>query len=42
MGAWERLDSILDENSFEIWYEEIETPDPLQFPNYQEKLAIVR
>lgn len=42
MGAWERIHSILDTNSFEIWYEDMETPDPLQFPNYQEKIELTR
>ena len=32
----------MDENSFEEMFTGIETKDPLNFPNYQEKLALTR
>ncbi len=38
MNAWERLDSILDEGSFREYDKEMVSVNPLQFPNYEEKL----
>ncbi|SJZ47882.1 acetyl-CoA carboxylase carboxyl transferase subunit beta [Pilibacter termitis] len=37
--AWERLSLIVDEKSFEEWDNDLKSKDPLNFPDYQEKLA---
>ncbi|MGP6139695.1 acetyl-CoA carboxylase, carboxyltransferase subunit beta [Jeotgalibaca sp. A127] len=37
--ASERIDLIVDENSFEEWYQEMPTVNPLNFPGYDDKLA---
>ena len=42
ISAHERLNLTVDENSFEEMFTGIETKDPLNFPNYQEKLALTR
>ena len=39
IGAKERLAVVLDEATFEPWFEEIGICDPLQTPGYPEKLA---
>lgn len=38
MTAQERLDSIVDEDSFVEWDRELETNNPLNFPGYADKL----
>lgn len=38
MGAYARLELIADENSFQVWDDDLKTKDPLNFPNYQNKL----
>ncbi|MBF0778497.1 acetyl-CoA carboxylase, carboxyltransferase subunit beta [Streptococcus cuniculi] len=42
ISAFERLNLTVDEGSFEEWFTGIETDNPLDFPNYLEKLAAVR
>lgn len=42
ISAWERLALIADEKSFEEWGTDIVTEDPLDFPNYQEKVAVMQ
>jgi len=42
ISAHERLNLTVDENSFEEMFTGIETKDPLNFPNYQEKLTLTR
>jgi acetyl-CoA carboxylase carboxyl transferase beta subunit len=37
--AWERIYSISDENSFEEWEANLSSLNPLEFPEYEEKLA---
>ncbi|MBO0471686.1 acetyl-CoA carboxylase carboxyltransferase subunit beta [Enterococcus sp. DIV0242_7C1] len=39
IGAWERLALTVDEKSFEEWDTDIETKDPLNFPDYLEKIT---
>ena len=39
IGAKERLAMVLDEASFEPWFEEVGICDPLGTPGYPEKLA---
>lgn len=39
MGAYERLDSLLDQDSFEEWDEHLLSVNPLGFEGYEEKLA---
>ncbi|GAA3320595.1 hypothetical protein GCM10020331_032220 [Ectobacillus funiculus] len=38
MNAWERLDSLLDEQSFVEYDQEMISANPLQFEGYEEKL----
>ena len=38
MTAWERLESIIDENTFESFDEHLRTSNPLKFPAYLEKI----
>jgi len=38
LGAKERLSLIVDEGSFEAWNEDLSTKNPLDFPNYLEKI----
>lgn len=40
--AWERLALTVDEKSFEEWDTDIDTQDPLSFPNYKEKIQQMR
>ncbi len=42
MGARERINSICDADSFEEYYSEIVSGDPLQFPGYAGKLKSAR
>lgn len=42
ISAFERLTLTVDEGSFEEWFTGIETNNPLDFPDYLEKLAAVR
>ncbi|GGD04152.1 acetyl-CoA carboxylase, carboxyltransferase subunit beta [Enterococcus wangshanyuanii] len=39
IGAWERLALTIDEKSFEEWDTEITTKDPLNFPDYLDKIT---
>lgn len=38
LGAWERLKITVDEGTFEEWDEDLSPADPLNFPEYKEKL----
>ncbi len=38
IGAWERLSITVDEGSFEEWDASLAPADPLNFPEYQEKV----
>jgi len=38
MTAWERIDSLFDEGSFEEWDKQVTTTNPLQFPEYEAKV----
>lgn len=40
--AWERVALTIDEKSFEEWDTDIETKDPLNFPDYQDKIQKMR
>lgn len=40
--AWERIALTIDEKSFEDWDTDIETTDPLNFPDYKEKIQQMR
>ncbi|MDH6363648.1 acetyl-CoA carboxylase carboxyl transferase subunit beta [Enterococcus sp. PF1-24] len=42
ISAWERLALTVDDKSFIEWDTEVETEDPLNFPNYLEKLEALR
>ena len=42
IGAKERLAMVLDEASFEPWFEEVTTGNPLGTPGYEEKLEKAR
>ncbi|HUS80042.1 MAG TPA: acetyl-CoA carboxylase, carboxyltransferase subunit beta, partial [Armatimonadota bacterium] len=42
LNAWQRLQVTADEGSFEEWDADLPNCDPLQFPNYAEKLAEAR
>lgn len=42
LDAWQRIEMVLDEGSFEEWNNDLETSNPLNFPGYKEKLATVR
>lgn len=39
IGAWERLALTVDKKSFKEWDSDLVTKDPLNFPNYLEKIA---
>ncbi|KGX89099.1 acetyl-CoA carboxylase, carboxyltransferase subunit beta [Pontibacillus litoralis] len=39
MPAYERIDSLFDEGTFEEWDKDIISANPLNFPQYEEKLA---
>ncbi len=38
MRAWKRINSLFDEGSFEEWDANLETTNPLNFPDYLEKV----
>lgn len=38
LNAWERIESLFDEASFEEWDNHLKTSNPLQFPDYLEKV----
>lgn len=38
LNAWERIDSLFDNNTFEEWDKDLKTVNPLSFPNYEEKI----
>ncbi|MBP1968879.1 acetyl-CoA carboxylase carboxyl transferase subunit beta [Virgibacillus natechei] len=38
LGAWERMESLFDAESFEEWDDNFITGNPLQFPGYEEKI----
>lgn len=38
IGAYQRIESLMDIDTFEEWDRDLESNNPLQFPNYQEKL----
>jgi acetyl-CoA carboxylase carboxyl transferase subunit beta len=42
VGAWERIYAVCDENSFEEWDVGLSSLNPLDFPDYDEKLASAR
>ena len=42
MGAEDRLAMLLDENSFTPWDADVETGNPLEFPEYPEKIERAR
>ena len=42
IGAWERINYLLDPGSFQELFTNITSGDPINFPGYQEKLAQVR
>lgn len=42
IGAWQRIDMVLDEGSFEELNNDLATSDPLNFPGYKEKLETVK
>ncbi|WP_086311971.1 acetyl-coenzyme A carboxylase carboxyl transferase subunit beta [Enterococcus sp. 7F3_DIV0205] len=42
IGAWERLALTVDEKSFEEWDTDLVTKDPLDFPDYLDKIAIMQ
>lgn len=39
LSAWERVESLFDENTFQEWDKDLQSNNPLQFPEYEEKLA---
>ncbi|WP_085991708.1 acetyl-CoA carboxylase, carboxyltransferase subunit beta [Oceanobacillus senegalensis] len=39
LSAWERIDSLVDEGTFEEWDQDITSSNPLDFPGYEEKIA---
>lgn len=42
IGAPQRIEMVVDENSFIEWDNELETTNPLNFPGYKEKLKAVK
>lgn len=38
LNAWERIDSLFDEDTFEEWDKTMISTNPLSFPDYEEKL----
>ncbi|MEY8445992.1 acetyl-CoA carboxylase, carboxyltransferase subunit beta [Enterococcus ratti] len=42
IGAWQRLALIIDEKSLEEWDTDLVTKDPLNFPDYQEKIQTMQ
>ncbi|MFV0559173.1 MAG: acetyl-CoA carboxylase, carboxyltransferase subunit beta [Enterococcus sp.] len=39
ISAWERIALTINEKSFEEWDNDLKTKDPLDFPDYQKKIA---
>ncbi|HLR79079.1 MAG TPA: acetyl-CoA carboxylase, carboxyltransferase subunit beta [Bacillota bacterium] len=39
LNAWERISSLFDEDTFVEWDQQLMSKNPLQFPDYDEKLA---
>ena len=39
MRTSNRIKMVADAKSFSPWFEELETKNPLDFPDYEEKLA---
>ncbi|WP_163971619.1 acetyl-CoA carboxylase, carboxyltransferase subunit beta [Oceanobacillus halotolerans] len=39
LTAWERIDSLFDEDTFQEWDRQLTTNNPLDFPGYEEKIA---
>lgn len=39
LAAWDRIESLFDEGTFEEWDRELTSSNPLNFPDYEEKLA---
>lgn len=39
LSAWERIESLFDEDTFEEWDQDLRSNNPLDFPEYDEKLA---
>ncbi len=42
IGAPQRIEMVVDENSFIEWDNELETTNPLNFPGYKEKLKAIK
>lgn len=42
LTAWERIESLFDNNTFEEWDKDLISNNPLNFPKYEEKLAADR
>ncbi|HCE12038.1 MAG TPA: acetyl-CoA carboxylase carboxyl transferase subunit beta, partial [Enterococcus sp.] len=42
ISAWERIAITIDEKSFDEWDTDVVTEDPLDFPGYQEKIAVMQ
>lgn len=42
IGAYQRLEMVLDEGSFTEWDKELTTNNPLKFKGYEEKLTILK
>lgn len=42
IGAPERISMVADADTFEPWFEEITGGNPMEFPGYEEKLAMFR
>lgn len=38
LNSWERIDSLFDEDTFEEWDTNLKTSNPLDFPDYLEKI----
>lgn len=38
LTAWERIESLFDEGTFQEWDEQLVTSNPLEFPGYDEKM----
>ncbi|GGB27596.1 acetyl-CoA carboxylase carboxyltransferase subunit beta [Virgibacillus dakarensis] len=38
LTAWERIDSLFDEGTFQEWDKQLTSGNPLEFPGYEEKL----
>lgn len=38
LSAWERIESLMDDHTFIEWDENLTTGNPLQFPDYEEKI----